>query len=81
MALLRGENYYLEISLLCIKKLRTLFTGFKKSKLTSMTQCSQKSKNCKTKKWELAKFETVFLILTFFGACCYKDNIAFFKLA
>jgi hypothetical protein len=63
------------------KKLRTLFTGLKKSKLTLITKCSQKSKNYKTKKWELAKFETGFLILTIFGACCYKDNIAFFKLA
>jgi hypothetical protein len=35
----------------------------------------------KRKKWDLAKLENSFLILTFWGAFCHKDKFAFLKSA
>jgi hypothetical protein len=40
-----------------------------------------KSKSKKNKKWDLAKLENSFLILTFWGEFCHKDKFAFLKSA
>jgi hypothetical protein len=40
-----------------------------------------KSKNLKTKKWDLAKLENSFLILTFLGRILSLRQVCFFKSA